>query len=396
MFELFQPPNYPATLERMFRFAKPKFRKPGNEMKPIVALLGRRDAQSDGVQDYCEFLGAGLEQLGIELTIARVEWNQSGWLGAMKELWRVSEAWRARWVMLHYTALGWSRRGFPFGAVAAILLLRTRGVKCGVVFHEPYRQGERNVSWMRRLRGACQELVIHNLHRVAVRSIFTIPLRMISWLPKRDTKSVFIPIGANVPEPATLPEYGSREGNRTTVSVFCLSDPPFRGKEIREISYAMRCAARTGPGLRIVFLGKGTREASGDIERAFDGIPVEVTNLGLCEREVVSRVLAGSQAMLCVRGKLNLRRGSALAGIACAVPILAYAGGAEGTALLDAGIEFVAEGDLPALGAALTRVLEDQVHWQILRDKNVFVQQKHFSWDVIAASYVQLLSGTRA
>jgi hypothetical protein len=364
-------------------------------MDPMVALLGRPDYPVDGVQDYCEFLGRALEMLRVESTIVRVHWADRGWLTALAEVWRQTKNWRGKWVLLHYTALGWSRRGFPFGAVAAILLLRTKGVNCGVVFHEAFRQGERNVNWIRRIRGTFQDYVIGILHRFSLKSIFTTPLEMISWLPANDIKSAYIPLGANVPEPLALSEpHPTGKGHGATVSVFCLSDPPICEKEIVEISCAMRCAAGTQHGLRIIFLGKGTHEARGDIARAFDGIPVEVTNLGLCGLDEVSRVLAESQAMLCVRGKLNLRRGSALAGIACAVPILGYAGGAEGTVLLDAGIEFVAEGDQRALGIALTRILTDRRYWQELRDKNVRVQKKYFSWRVIAASYVKFFTGT--
>jgi hypothetical protein len=54
--------------------------------------------------------------------------------------------------------------------------------------------------------------------------------------------------------------------------------------------------------------------------------------------------------MLCVRGKLFPRRGSALAGIACGLPIIAYAGATEGTPLAEAGIELVPYRDCEVLG----------------------------------------------
>jgi glycosyltransferase involved in cell wall biosynthesis len=177
-----------------------------------------------------------------------------------------------------------------------------------------------------------------------------------------------------------------------TVAVFCVSEPPYREREVGEISHAMRAASAAVHDLRIIFLGKGTQEAQDEIARAFAGIPVEVSNLGLCSLEDISRVLAESDATLCVRGKLNLRRGSALAGIASAVPVVGYSGAAEWP-LLEAGIEFVPFGDKEALGAALTRVLTDRSRRQRLREKNLLVLQKYFSWDSIAVSFIRALNG---
>lgn len=361
-------------------------------MEQIVALLGRADRPTDGVADYCEFLGHALSKRGVDLKIVRVPAIEQGWLRALVGLRRISWEWRGRWVLLQYTALAWSRRGFPFGAVAIIILLRAQGTNCGVIFHEPCRQGEQSLNWIRRFRGACQDWVIRVLHRFSVRSVFTLPLNRIPWLSENDAKSAFIPLGANLPHFAGPPvRTNDHTGAGATVAVFCVSEPPFRAKEIGEISHAMRCAARIKSGLRIVFFGKGTCEAQSDITCAFNGMPVEVINRGLCELSEVRRLLADSDAMLCVRGQLDLRRGSALVGIAVGIPILAYSGASEGTPLMDAGIEFVPYGDREALSQALIRVLTDHEHWLALRERNLSVHKRYFSWDLIAREFVQAL-----
>src|SRR5487761_2159038 len=100
-----------------------------------VALLGRKDEPTDGVEDYCTFLGRALADCGVELRAVRVPWLKQGWLGALRGLRRDAAAWRGQWVLLQYTALSWSRRGFPFGALAVLGVLRRRGVRCAVVFH---------------------------------------------------------------------------------------------------------------------------------------------------------------------------------------------------------------------------------------------------------------------
>jgi glycosyltransferase involved in cell wall biosynthesis len=174
-----------------------------------------------------------------------------------------------------------------------------------------------------------------------------------------------------------------------------LSEPPHQHREVGDIASAMRFAAANGGQLKLVFLGRGTEEARREIEDAFRGAPVQISNLGLRDAEEVSRILAESDAMLCVRGQLYPRRGSALAGIACGLPIVGYAGAAEGTQLMEAGVELVPYGDRPALGAALARVLGDGGLWQELRRKSLRAQQDYFSWNTIAARFVEALGARR-
>jgi hypothetical protein len=242
-----------------------------------IALLGRRDAPTDGVEDYCTFLAAALAQQGVEMKIVRVPWAEEGWFRALRHLWRESAGWRDHWVLLQYTAMGWSRRGFPLGVLAALTVLRWRGVRTAVIFHDPFRQGGQR--WIHHLRGVFQDWIVRRLYGGATKAIFADPLETLRWLPKNDSKSVFIPIGANIPEQHR--ELSSaHNGNAKTVAIFCLSDPPNRERELAEIAHAVRYAAKSGLNARVVFMGRGTPEASEDILRAFHTVPVEVTNLG--------------------------------------------------------------------------------------------------------------------
>jgi glycosyltransferase involved in cell wall biosynthesis len=364
-----------------------------NGEKSLVALLGRPDTPTDGVADYCTFLAKALDARGIQMSLAPVRWMEDGWFNGLRQLWHESAEWRGQWVLLQYTALGWSRRGFPLGAVAALAILRRRGVRCAVVFHEPYRQIEHSPRWIDRIRGACQDWTVRALYRRTEKAVFADPLETITWLPKNRTKAAYIPIGANIPE--ALPRRNNDRNSQKTVAIFCLSDAPNRQREVNDISQAMNLAAANGIRLRVVFLGRGTAEATEDIGHAFQKSSVEVLNLGLRSAEQISRVLSESDAMLCVRGKLFPRRGSALAGIACGVPIIAYAGLAEGTPLAEAGIELVPYGDREALGGALARVLGDQYYWRELHEKNLRVQRKYFAWDRIASDFANALAENR-
>ena len=352
-----------------------------------IALLGRRDTPTDGVEDYCTFLGKALEARGIELKQERVPWFENGWIGALRSLARECTAWRGKWVLVQYTALGWSRRGFPFFALAVLAILRRGGPRVAVVFHEPKRQeGSR---WIHRLRGACQDWVIRKLYRAAARSIFTVPLGTVSWLPAAEARAAFIPIGANIPEP--MPTAGSpleRGGGLRTVAVFCLSPGRKRLLEVADLVHAARYVQNVGVPTRLVVLGKGSSEARADIERALAGSGVEVVILGKLPAEDVSQSLSKASVLLFVYGVVSPTRGSALVGVACGLPVVGYAGGVEGTPLEEAGVELVPYRDQDALAAALARVLTDARLHAILCDRSRRAQEKYFSWGAIADRYV--------
>jgi glycosyltransferase involved in cell wall biosynthesis len=356
-----------------------------------IALLGRRDTPVDGVEDYCTFLGRALAARGIELKQARVPWMEGGWIGGLRWLARESTAWRGKWVTVQYTALGWSRRGFPFLALAMVAILRRRGARVAVVFHEPTRQ-QGGARWIDRARGKCQDWVIWKLYRSATGAIFADPLDKIAWLPKDRARAAFIPIGANIPEASPRSGvFAAQDGAAKTVAVFCLTEPPKQKLELADISSAVQIAVANGSTIRMIFLGRGTDEAREEIARMFADLPVEVSMLGLLGDHMVSETLGRSDAMLCVRGEITPRRGSVMAGIACGVPIIGYAGAAEGTPLAEAGIEFVPYRNREALGKALSCVLTDPDLHERLRARSLDAQRKFFSWDVIAASYLDFL-----
>jgi glycosyltransferase involved in cell wall biosynthesis len=360
-----------------------------------IALLGRRDTPVDGVEDYCTFLGKALARRGVSLKAARVDWANSGWVQALFRLRSDCTEWRGKWVLLQYTALGWSRRGFPIGALLAMMILKRGGARCAVVFHESSGLGGPRL--IDRIRGATQDWIASGLCHRADRSIFTAPLHTITRLPRDKSKATFIPIGANIPERAERPLAATdRNGSAKTVVVFCLSDPPNRQNELDDISGAVRAAGKSGTNLRVVFVGRGTAEAKQEIETAFKRIPVELSNLGIRTSEEIGRILVESDVMLCVRGRLYPRRGSALAGIASGLPVIGYAGEAEGTPLAEAGVELVPYRDAEAMGRALARVLGDPDQRQSLLEKSRRAYSKYFSWGSIAAAFADFLEPGRA
>jgi glycosyltransferase involved in cell wall biosynthesis len=358
-------------------------------MPTVTALLGRKETPTDGVADYCALLGEALADHQVELKILHVRWHEDGWLSALRSLWRDAREWRGQWVALQYTAMGWSRRGFPLGTLAVIAVLRRRGVRCAVTFHEA-RQQEQGTRWIDRIRGAAQDWLIRELFRMAGKGIFTIPLSRVDWLKLANDKAVFIPIGANFLSPAHLSQANSNSPSATKrVAVFCVSPPPNRTIEVEDLAHAVRRARESGIAIELVVFGKGAEEARPEIERALAGTGASLRVMGILPPGEIAEILSAATLLLFVYGQVAQTRGSALAGVACGLPIVGYSGSAAGTTIEEAGLVLVPWRDRKALADALVRVLADHSLELELRQRSRLAQERYFSWSSIARQYVE-------
>ena len=226
----------------------------------------------------------------------------------------------------------------------------------------------------------------------AHKAVFPVPLETIAWLPKGERRAVFIPIRANIPTNVAKAMSAEHNSKVKTIAVFCLSGPPNVFLEIEDISEAARSAVRAGLKVRFVFLGRGTSEAQARVENSFRDIPMEIVFLGLLHPDEIEQVLAHSDVMLCVRGAITPRRGSAIAGIACALPIVGYKGLGTRFPITDAGLALATYRDKHALANALCEVIADEHIRQELRNRSRRAHEKYFSWGKIAERFVTELS----
>jgi glycosyltransferase involved in cell wall biosynthesis len=356
-----------------------------------IALLGRRDMPTDGLEDYCIFLGGGLSTMGVELRRVRVPWMDRDCIAALRELWRESASWRGQWVLIQYTAFAWSRRGFPLPALMILALLRRRDVKTAVVFHEPRRQGH-GKRWIDRIRGSCQDWVIRRLYRGAAKSIFTVPLETVSWLPKGETKAAFIPIGANIPERLAVRDASALVNHDQTIIVFGVTGAPAMAGEIKQIAGIVREASKSFSKLRLVAVGRGSMEAREQLVMEVDGSGVISVILGVVPAEEVAKQLQQADALLFVRGAINLQRGSVMAGVASGIPIVGYGDEKVIGPLREAGIEWSPSSDYMDFACSLVRVLSDRTRWRELHARNLAAQKNYFSWSRIATQFRAELS----
>jgi glycosyltransferase involved in cell wall biosynthesis len=354
-----------------------------------IAVLGYRDEPTDGVDDYCTFLARALMPHGIELTKVRATLAEKGCIGALRQLSRDCAEWRGQWILLQYTAFMWSRHGFPLFALLVLTFLR-RSVRVAVVFHEPCRQGGSRA--IDRLRGVCQDWVIQQLYRRSEKSVFTVPIETIGWLPKDKRKAVFIPIGANIPECATPRSSQDHDSRAKTVIVFGVTEAPVAAREAAEIAAIMKELVEEFAKLRLIVVGRGSLDAEEILGKALKGSGVEVVVRGILPAEEIAREFQSADVQLCIRGPLTLRRGSALAGVACGVPVVGYRQGKIDGPLDQAGVEWSYWQDRKDLVRALGRVLRDPERWAELRMRSIQVQQDEFSWSRIAERYQSALA----
>lgn len=358
-----------------------------NPQAEWIALLGRRDFPTDGVRDYCTVLAAALENLGIRLNIYEADWKRAGRANVMWSLWKESANWGGRCVLVQYTALSWSRRGFPVAFLLVLALLRMRGARIAVVCHDV--RGFPGDRWRERLRRAFQHEIMQIAYGIAHRVILPVPLGEAAWLPRHPRKAVFIPVGSNIPVRACAERTARLE---KTLAVFGVTGGLRAAQETEDIAIVARFVREKLGRVRLLVLGRGAEEARAMLEQRLSGVEIDLQVFGVLPAEEAGRKLADADALLFVRGEIDTQRSSALAGIASGLPVVAYGNAHQGNPLAEAGVEFVTPGDRAALARGAARVLEDEELRHDLQEKNRHVMKKFFSWDAIASSYADALA----
>ncbi len=378
------------TLRRqrdVLQFFAPMEKSISSERVRCVAVLGRQDEPTDAVEQYCQYLSGALVAEGISLELMRVRWVEIGWRKALRELREDTlEKRNAAWFLMQYTALAWSRRGFSMRALRVIRVLKSSGARCAVVFHdaEAYSGGR----YVDRTRRAVQIHTMRQAMYLADLAVLTIPAEIIPWVPPSAQNIVFIPVGANLPSPETV--WKRTTDHRTdspAVAVFSLSGDGVRAGEVKLIAEAVSHAAVRIGKLRVVVLGRNSDIGGKELKGKLTESPVEVTVHGQLAAEQVVSVLGSCDVMLFARGPLSTRRGSAIAGISCGLPVVAWEGWETVAPITEAGVVLVPEEAKEGLGPALLRVLCDEPYRALLAERSRRAQQRYFSWSAIAAQY---------
>ena len=209
----------------------------------------------------------------------------------------------------------------------------------GVVFHdvEPYG-GTRVIDGVRR---SVQLRVMLQALRLSDAAVFTVPMERISWIKREFSKGSFIPVGANLPASSKA---NSRQaistGGKLSVAVFGITGGESGRWEIENIVEVIRFAASHVGNLRLIVFGRNAQSAEKELRERFRDTGVELHVLGVLPAEDAVRSLSISDVLLFVRGPISTRRGSAIAGIACGLPVIAFAGPETAAPITEAGVAF--------------------------------------------------------
>lgn len=361
-----------------------------------IALLGRRDAPTDAVEEYCIHLSEALREHGFEMELVRVAWLEQGWPAAMRELERNAKSWRGNWVLVQYTALAWSERGFPLRFLRILRILRQAGARVAMVYHDvlPY-EGNRTID---KLRRRAQLHAMGEALRSCDLGVFTVPMSKISWIGTKHTRATFIPVGANLPAPERAWDMKREDTNPDrlpAIAVYGITGGEGGVWEIASISEALHIVTERLGKLRLVVMGRNSETAEKALKTLMDKLPVELSTLGVLAEEEIVRRLSACDVLLFVRGSISSRRGSAIAGIACGLPVVAFDGPETASPITEAGVVFADRKRQSGVGEALLKVLSDTQYRSSLAASSRRAQERYFSWKAIAERYAEALGPTK-
>jgi glycosyltransferase involved in cell wall biosynthesis len=356
---------------------------------PCIALLGRKDEPTDAVHEYCRYLAAALQVHDMQVEIHRVSWEVQGWPDALQALRLEASKWRDTWVLLQYTALAWSTRGFPQKVLRVLRILKSAGTRVCIVFHdvEPY-PGTRLIDSVRRFD---QLRTMRRALSLADRTVFTVPPERLSWLTAAPPNAVFVPVGPTVPI-QTMPQASSQHGRVPTIGVFSITGGEAGGRETKIILASGRYAAQKLGKLHLSIFGRCAEPRESELREGFRDLPVELSVEGLVEATQVAQKLSVCDVLLFVRGPISSRRSSAIAGIACGLPVIAYRGSETAAPITDAGVILVSPDQPDDLNSALVRVLSDAAYRMDLAARSRVAYQTHFAWPAIAGRFNDFLN----
>lgn len=356
---------------------------------PVIALLGRKDHPTDAVEEYCRYLAAALKPHGIQMEIRRVPWEIHGWNQSLDALKLMATQWCGTWILVQYTALAWSARGFPQKLIPAIKILKSAGARVAIVYHdaEPY-SGSRLVDSLRRY---IQVRTMRRALAEADLAIFTVEPQKLSWPPaKLPPQSTFIPVGANLPIPDE-PAPPAAQNSLPTVGVFSITGGHSGTRETQIILSTLRYAASKIGRLHLSVFGRHAELRQSELREGLRDFPISLDVEGVIEPEQVVRKLSACDVILFVRGTISSRRSSAIAGIACGLPMVAFSGSETASPITDAGVVLVPPEQPDQLNTAFVQVLSDRDLRDKLSARSRAAFRQHFSWPAIAKRFASLL-----
>jgi glycosyltransferase involved in cell wall biosynthesis len=348
-----------------------------------VAVLGRRDTPTDGIEDYCLHLSQALKKDGVSIELLRVPWADQGWIRSLRRLKKRLAENDATIALVQYTALGWSRWGFSVGVLLVVRILKRQGLRVVVVFHDvkPFS----GIRVRDRIRHRVQVWVMQRLLHSSAQSVLALSPSRLDWVRPESLRDRFnlIPIGSNVPE-CSRKCYRSTT-DTPTIAVFTVTEG--RKDEVLGLGQIAKQTAQQVGILRLIVMGRGALEAQTDLRDSLKGTKVELMVHGILRSEQVSEVLSHSDLLLYIRAGISPRRSSVIAGICSGLPVAGWADDETTFPVTEAGIRTAPFGDIERLVREIAEILTNDTLRASLRERSRSAAERLFKWDAIAERY---------
>jgi len=169
--------------------------------------------------------------------------------------------------------------------------------------------------------------------------------------------------------------------------------------ESQKVLAAVRAASGKLGRLGLSVFGRNADSAGLVLREGLRDLPVEFSVEGVLQEGQVVERLSSCDVLLFVRGAISSRRSSAIAGIACGLPVIAWSGTETAPPITEAGVVFVRQSKDSSesqefLNAALIRVLSDSAYRAELAARSRAAYLEHFSWPSVATRFAVVLNSS--
>ena len=203
------------------------------------------------------------------------------------------------------------------------------------------------------------------------------------------SKAAFVPVGPNLPIPRDL-QIRREHTSARCIGVFSITGGEAGTRETRLILAAIRHVTAHVGNVRLSVFGRHAEWREGDLKKGLKGLPVELSVEGVLDPSDVVVRLCACDVLFFVRGGISSRRGSAIAGIACGLPVVAFSGSETAAPITEAGVILVCPGAREELNAVLLRVLTDPIYRSELGGRSRRAYESYFAWSVIASQFATI------
>lgn len=348
----------------------------GGDIERVVMVYGDRGNAVDGIRDYTASLAAQLEREGVAAAEIHLPIDRGAARSAARFARCLRDLGPAAAVLIQYSPFSYGRWGFAPWLPAQLLRPRARRARIAVMIHEPYVPIDSGRS---AVMGLWQRLQLRSLRPAADAAFASIE----PWA--RKFSAHHLPVGSNFPDAR-----GERERARErlaadpeTIVVGCLGrdHPSWLGGHV--VAAANRIA-RSGRPLVLLVLGAEASSPTG-LDQA-----VRVERPGYLEREGVAAHLAASDLFLVPTADgLSTRRGSAMAALQHAVPVVATSGPLTDSLLRRTpALRLTPVGDREAYARAAAELAADPDRRREAGRAGRDLYEREFDWPVIGRKLI--------